>query len=152
MIANVLAAGGAVVCALVHFMSFVGVGPLLSGRLFAVAVLAVFPLGGFAILLLLRVGRTYRVWGSHQLDFVIRRAPKWLRYLVQAAFIYGLIQFLVLVFRGSSHADASLASSAFVAWFYLVFVAVFTVGLGDPRLVEGSTLSVEQKPSLETKS
>ena len=49
VLANALAVGGAGPSALVHFMSFTGFVSVLSDRLFALAVLAVFPLGGFAI-------------------------------------------------------------------------------------------------------
>src|SRR5206468_13041296 len=50
-------------------------------RLFAATVLAVFPFGGFTILLALRVGRTYGVSGGDLSAFIARRAPRWQRHV-----------------------------------------------------------------------
>jgi hypothetical protein len=129
-------------------MSFIGLAPAFSNTLLALALLGTFPLGGFTILLLFRVGRTYRVGGNRQLNFVIQRAPKALRRAIQVVFGYSLIHFLLLFFLRSSEIVVPLAASALAAAFYLVFMAVFTVGLGDPRLVGARASRVEQKPPL----
>jgi len=150
VLAKVLAVGGAAASALVHFTTFTGVALVFSGRILALAVLAAFPLGGFAILLLLRVGRTYRVWGNHQLTFVRQRTPKPLRVLTDIVFVYALICFAVSYVVRSSTIVGSLAASAFVAWFHLVFTGVFSVSLGDPRIVRPRPRSGEHcaPPSL----
>jgi hypothetical protein len=145
ILAKALAVGGVSASALVHLASFTGLITVLSGRLFAVAVLAVFPLAGFAILLLLRFGRTYRVWGNNQLTFVIQRAPKVLRLLTPTVFAYALICFAVSHFVPSPGIDVSLADSAFIACFYLVFSAIFSVSLGDPRIVRPRPGGAEQR-------
>src|SRR5262249_31152417 len=124
----------AVASALVHVACFTGLAPASAGPLLALAVLAIFPLCGFAILLLLRVGRTYRVRGSDQLPFVTQRAPKALRLLTQGVLVYALICFAVFYFL-SSGIIGLLAASAMLAWFYLEFTAVFSFSLGDPGIV-----------------
>jgi hypothetical protein len=145
VLAHALAIGGAGASAFVHFTSFTGLVPVLSDGLFALAVLAVFPLGGFTILLLLRVGRTYRVWGNDQLTFVMQRTPKVLRLLTQTVFAYALICLAISYFVHSHGSVVSLGGSVFVAWFYLVCTVIFSVSLGDPRIVRPRPGSAEQR-------
>jgi hypothetical protein len=142
VLTNVLAVGGVVLCAIVHAFSFVEVMPRLLAQLFAVTLLAVFPLSGFAILLALRVGRTYGVRGSQLSTFIAQRAPKWLRRLGIAVFVYALLHFAFDVIgtrKISGLTRPPLMASAFVAWFYLWFAQVFTVGLRDPKILSRSS-------------
>jgi hypothetical protein len=148
VLANILAASGAALCAIIHALSFSDATAGFWARLFAVTVLVVFPLGGLAMLLSLRVARTYGVWGGHLSAFIAQRAPKWLRRVGIAVFFYALIHlvpfgvFGVQKSIGATHVP--LMASAFVAWFYLMFMEVFTVALRDPKIVEPRARRDEQ--------
>jgi len=140
--ANIAAGSGAALCALIHALSFFDVVPGFLVRLFAATVLAVFPFGGFTIFLALRVGRTYGVSGVDLSAFIAQRAPRWQRHVGIVALVYASIH-LVLVAFGAVGAQKSTGPthvpfvlSAFVVWFYLWFMQVFTVGLRDPKIVE----------------
>ena len=138
-LANILAASGVAACAFTHAASLFGPTPRLTGQIFASTTLAVFPLGGLAIILALRVKRTYRVRG-HLASFIGQRAPRWLHRASMCVFVYALIHFVASVTVGARTASGAtqvpLVVSAFVATFYLGFMEVFTVGLDDPKLVE----------------
>ena len=138
VLANVLTVAGAVLCAVVHAFSFADVTPRFLAQLFAVTILAVFPLSGFAILLLLRVGRSYGVSGVQLSTFIAQRAPKWLRRLGIAVFVYSLLHFFFEAIGTGKIAGLARSplASAFVAWFYLMFAEVFTVALADPTVLE----------------
>jgi len=120
----------------------------MSARIFAVVVLAVFPLGGFAFLVSFRVGRTYATWGNHILAFLLRRAPKWLGRLAIGTLVYAIVHLVVLAATRTQGATLGtrvpLAASASVAWFYLIFVAVFTVALRDPKILGAKIRRAEQ--------
>ncbi len=79
-----------------------------------------FPIGGLAIFLVIRVGRTYGLWGSRLDLFIAGRAPQWLRRVGTGVLLYGHIPPML---------------SAVVAWFYVRFIQVFTVGLRDPKII-----------------
>ena len=138
LLANILAASGVAACALTHATSLIDVTPRLSGQIFASTTLAVFPLGGLAIIVALRVQRTHRVRG-HLPSFIGQRAPRWLHRASMCVFVYALIHLIAFATIGARTAsgatDVPLVASAVVAFFYLGFMEVFTVGLNDPELV-----------------
>src|SRR5437588_11715456 len=139
VLANILAFIGVTICAFTHALSLIDVVPGFLVLLFAAALLAVFPLGGLATVLALRAGRTYGLWGGRLSAFIARRTPRWLRRVGIGVFVYALIHFVVFSAKGvqenmtASHIP--LMASAFVAWFYLMFIQLFTVGLSDPQLI-----------------
>ena len=143
--ATTLAVSGVALCALTHVLSLVGVVPRFWVRSFAVALLAVFPIGGLAIFLAIRVGRTYSLWG-HRLDtFIARRAPRWLRRVGTGILFYAAIHFVVFCFVGTPESMSAThippVVSAVVAWFYVRFIQVFTVGLRDPKIIAAAAAS-----------
>jgi len=147
LLANIIAASGVAACALVHAASLIGPTQRLAGQIFASTILAVFPLCGLAIILALRVKRTYRVRG-HLPSFIGQRAPRWLHRASMCVFAYALIHFVAFATIGARTAPGTthvpLLASAFVAAFYLTFMEVFTVGLNDPTLVEPKARRREQ--------
>ena len=138
--ANIAAGIGATLCALIHALSFFDVVPGFLVRMFAATVLAVFPFGGFTILLALRVGRTYGISGGDLSAFIARRAPRWQRHVGIGVLVYALIHLVAFGAVGAQKSTGAthvpLVASAFVVWFYLMFMQVFTVGLRDPKVVE----------------
>ena len=71
------------------------------------------PIGGLAIFLVIRVGRTYGLWGSRLDLFIAGRAPQWLRRVGTGVLLYGMIHFVVfcfvgdpeMVFKAGTHTD-----------------------------------------------
>jgi hypothetical protein len=143
--ATILAVSGVAVCALTHGLSLVGVVPRFWVRAFAVALLAVFPMGGLATFLAIRVRRTYGLSHSRLGTFMARRAPRWLRRVGTGILFYAAIHFVVFCFVGSPESTSAthipLMVSAVVAWFYVMFVQVFTVGLRDPKIITAAAAS-----------
>jgi len=139
VLANILAVSGVALCALTHVLSLVGVVPRFWVRSFALALLAVFPIGGLAIFLVIRVGLTYGLWGRRLDTFMARRAPRWLRRVGTGVLLYGMIHFVVFCFVGGPESTSPThippMLSAVVAWFYVRFIQVFTVGLRDPKII-----------------
>lgn len=145
VLANILAVSGVALCALTHALSLVGVVPRFWVRSFAVALLAVFPIGGLAIFLVIRVGRTYGLWGGRLDLFIAGRAPRWLRRIGTGVLLYGMIHFVVFCFVGTPESTSAThippMASAVVAWFYVMFIQVFTVGLRDPKIISAAAAS-----------
>ena len=143
VLATILAVSGVALSALTHVLSLVGVVPRFWVRSFAVALLAVFPIGGLAIFLVIRVGRTYGVWGSRLATFIARRAPRWLRRVGTGVLVYAAICFVVSGFvgapenAGATHVPPEV--SAVVAWLYVMFIQVFTVELRDPKIIAAAS-------------
>ena len=135
--ATTLAVSGVALCALTHVLSLVGVVPRFWVRSFAVALLAVFPIGGLAIFLAIRVGRTYGLGGSRLDTFIAGRAPRWLRRVGTGILFYAAIHFVVFCVVGSPESATHIQPmvSAVIAWFYVRFIQVFTVGLSDPKII-----------------
>jgi hypothetical protein len=142
VLATILAVSGVALSALTHVLSLVGVVPRFWVRSFAVALLAVFPIGGLAIFLVIRVGRTYGVWGSRLATFIARRAPR-LRRVGTGVLVYAAICVVVPGFvgapenAGATHVPPEV--SAVVAWLYVMFIQVFTVGLRDPKIIAAAS-------------
>jgi hypothetical protein len=139
VLGNILAFIGVSICAFTHALSLIDVAPEFLVRAFAAALLAVLPLGGLATVLALRAGRTYDLWGGRLSAFIARRTPRWLRRVGIGVFVYALIHFVVFSATGLQENMTArhipLMASAFVAWFYLMFIQLFTVGLSDPQLI-----------------
>src|SRR6266850_4716546 len=112
VLATILAVSGVALCALTHVLSLVGVVPRFWVRSFAVALLAVFPIGGLAIFLVIRVGRTYGLWGSRLDLFIAGRAPQWLRRVGTGVLLYGMIHFVVFCFVGDPESTSATHISA----------------------------------------
>lgn len=106
---------------------------------------AVFPIGGLAIFLGIRVGRTYGLWDSRLDTFLARRAPRWLRRVGTGILFYAAIHFVVFCFVGSPESVSAThippMVSAVIAWFYVRFIQVFTVGLRDPKIIAAAAAS-----------
>jgi hypothetical protein len=144
MLAGILAVSGGVLCGLIHAVFLIQaafsitLAPAVWARLFSISVLAVFPLGGFAILVGLRLGRQHGV-RSGLAALIAQRSPRWLRRAGIGVFIYALIYFVAFRASGAQESlgatDVPLVASAFVAWFYLMFLQAFAVGLSDWNLV-----------------
>ena len=136
LLANILAIIGVSICAFTHALSLIDVAPGFLVQLFSAALLAVFPLGGLAVILALRVGRTY---GLGLPVFIARRTPRWLRRVGVGVFVYALIHFVVFSAKAvPATTPIPLMASAFIAWFYLMFIQLFTAGLGDTQLIESA--------------
>src|SRR2546430_17021031 len=93
VIGNIAAACGAATCALAHLMALTGANPV-PGPWLAATVLAIFPLGGLAVFVGVRVGYTYRVWGHAQWPLLRERLPKWLTRAATGTFLYSAIRFV----------------------------------------------------------
>jgi len=145
VLASVLAFIGVSICAFTHALSLVSVLPGFLRGLFAAALLAMFPLGGLGTVLALRVQRTYGLSGSDFPGFIARRTKRSLRRVGIGVFVYALIQFVVFsakaVPQSTTATHIPLMASAFVAWFYLMFIQLFTVGLSDAKIVESAGAS-----------
>lgn len=144
VLANIVATVGLTICAFTHALSLIDLLPGFWVALFAVALAAVFPLGGLATVLALRVGRTYGLWGSRLSGFIAERTPRSLRRVGIGVFVYALIHFGVFSAKGAPEnmtATVPLMASAFVAWFYLMVIQIFTVGLSDPQIIESTGAS-----------
>ena len=107
-----------------------------------------FPFGGFTIFLALRVGREYGVSGGELAAFIAQRAPRWQRHVGIGVLVYALIHLVAFGAVGAQKstgaAHAPLVASAFLVWFNLMFMQVFTVGLRDPKVVEPKARRGEQ--------
>jgi len=105
-------------------------GPL-AERSFGVVVLAVFPLGGLAVFLAIRVRLRYGVPDRDLTDFFSQRAPHWLSRAAFGTLAYGIVCLAagaVLGARGVGTAAPVLAT------FYMMFLLIFTAALTDARL------------------
>lgn len=131
-------------------MSLAGAYPV-TGRWLAAAILAVFPLGGLAVFLGIRVGNTYRVWGSAQWVLFSERSPKWLTRVAMGTFLYSLVRFIAFAVTRSQQTGPEARMpmgdvSAFIGAFYVGFLVIFTAGLRDDRLAPNSRRS-RREPS-----